>query len=388
MEVKVMFTVMVSAGEASGDLHGATVAKALKAAKPGTRVLGMGGDQMRAAGVEVVYDIAGLGVFGLVEILKKLPKLRLLRRFLSDLMDFNRPDVLVVIDYGGFNIPLAKIAKAKGIPVVYYIPPKVWVWGRGRAQKIAATVERVATIFPFETDIYREAGAKVTFVGHPLIDIVKPSLSKEQAYRLFGADPTQPVVLLLPGSRAQEIDNLLPPMLAAAEIISEKVPCCQFYLPVASTISREIVQNIISNYKVPVQLTSGNAYDLMQIGSVAIAASGTVTLETSLLKVPTVIIYKVAALTWLVGRRLVKIPYFGLPNIIAGRQVVPELLQDAASPCNIAAEAVAILTDETLRRRIESDLEEVRRKLGASGAVDRVASLILEIAAAGREGKL
>lgn len=381
-----MVKVMMSVGEASGDMQGASVARALMQARPDVRIFGMGGEAMRAAGVEIVYDIAELGVFGVVEILKKLPKQIRLRRLLADMMEKERPDVLVVVDYGGFHIPLAKAAKARGIPVIYYIPPKAWLYWRGRAKDVADAVERVAAIFPFEAEVYREAGANVTFVGNPLLDIAKPSLSKEEAYRHFGADPAKPLVLLLPGSRIQEIKGLLPAMLGAAEIIAEKVPDCQFFLPIASTISREVLQNSISGCRVPVRLTSDRTYDLMQIADVAIAASGTATLETSLLGVPTVIIYKVAPITYLFGKILIKIPDIGLPNIVAGRRIVPELLQDAVTSDNIAREALAILTDDVIRGRILQDIGEMKRRLGEGGAVERVAQMILEVARADRGG--
>ncbi len=377
-----MVKVMISAGEASGDMQGANIARALTQVQPDVRIFGMGGEAMRAVGVEIVYDIAELGVFGLVEVLKKLPKQIRLRRQLADLMEKEQPDVLVVIDYGGFNIPLAKVAKGKGLPVVYYIPPKAWLYWRGRAKEIAGAVEKVAAIFPFEADVYRQAGADVTFVGNPLVDIVKPSLSKEEAYRHFGADPAKPVVLLMPGSRQQEISGLLPPMLGAAEIIAEKVPDCQFFLPIASTISREVLQNSISDYHVSVRLTLDNTYDLMQIADVAIAASGTATLETSLLGVPTVIVYKVAPVTYFFGKFLIKIPDIGLPNIVAGRRIVPELLQEAVTAGNIAREALAILTDDAIRGRMLQDLDEMKRRLGEGGAVDRVAQMILAVAKA------
>jgi lipid-A-disaccharide synthase len=375
-----MHKVMISVGEASGDLNGASVASALRTIEPDIRLLGMGGDMMRAAGVEIVYDIADLGVMGLVEVVKSLPKLFKLRDFLADVMRREKPDVLVIIDYPGFNMRLAKIARRMGIPVVSYISPSAWAWGRGRAREVAGTVARVAAIFPFEADIYRAAGANVTFVGHPLLDIVKPTLTKEAAFRHFAADPAKPIVLLMPGSRQQEIDKLLPEMLAAAEIINKKVPNCQFFLPVASTISRDLLQNIISRYHVPVGLTAGNTYDLMTIGDVAIAASGTATLETSLLGLPTVIIYKMATLTYWLGKLLVKIPHIGLPNIVAGRKVVPELLQDEASAANIASEALGLLTDPARRQQVAADLAELRVRLGESGAVGRVAGVILEVA--------
>lgn len=371
-----MYKVMISVGEASGDLHGASVAGALKSLCPDIRVFGMGGSMMRAAGVEIMYDIAELGVIGIVEVIKNLPRLLRLRRFLADIMARERPDVLVIIDYPGFNVRLAKLAKSLGIPVVSYISPSAWAWGRGRAKEVAETVNKVAAIFPFEADVYREAGADVTFVGHPLLDVVKPSLERAAAYEHFGADPARPVVLLMPGSRRQEIENLLPVMLGAAEQIQRQAPECQFFLPVASTVSREILQNISARFEVSVVLTKGNTYDLMNISNIAIAASGTATLEASLLGVPAVIVYKVAGFTYWLGKYLVKIPNIGLPNIIAGRKIVPELLQDSATPEKVAAEALTLLAAGARREQALADLAEVRRKLGEPGAVGRVAGEI------------
>jgi lipid-A-disaccharide synthase len=339
----------------------------------------MGGEMMRAAGVEIIYDIADLGVMGIVEVAKSLPKLFRLRDFLAAWMARERPDVLVVIDYPGFNTRLAKVAKEQGIPVVSYISPSAWAWGRGRAKEVAETVTKVAAIFPFEADVYSQAGADVVFVGHPLLDIVKPTLPAEEARRLFGVEEGRPVVLIMPGSRRQEIDRLLPVMLAAMEEVAAKMPGCQYFLPVASTISREILQNIISGYNIDVRLTTGNTYDLMSVATVAVAASGTATLETAIMGLPTVIVYKMATLTYLLGRLLVKIPNIGLPNIVAGRRVVP----DAA---NIARETLAILTDPAARGRIAADLAAVRQRLGESGAVGRVAEVILEVAAGGHGG--
>jgi lipid-A-disaccharide synthase len=375
-----MCKIMISVGEASGDLHGASVAHALKNIQPNVKMFGMGGQAMQEAGVEIVYDIADLGVIGFVEVIKNLPRLFKLRDNLVELMEQERPDALVIIDYPDFNMRLAKIAKEKGIPVISYISPSVWAWRKGRAKEVANIVEKVAAIFPFEADVYREAGANVTFVGHPLLDIVKATMSKTEAYEYFGADAEKPVVLLLPGSRQQEITSLLPVMLAAAEKIVAKVPECQFFLPVASTISREMLQNIIEQYKITVVLTDKHTYDLMNIANVAIAASGTVTLEAALLGLPTVIIYKMAALTYLLGKLLVKIPYISLPNIIAGRKVVPELLQYAVTADNIANEIVPILLDAHLHQAMVQDLVEVQQKLGAAGAVERVAREILTIA--------
>lgn len=377
-----MVKVMLSAGEASGDLHGASVADALKRACPDIQLFGMGGRFMQAAGVEIVHDIADLGVIGLVEVVKNLPKLFRLRDKLAGIMDRERPDVLVVIDYPGFNTRLAKIAKAKNIPVVSYISPSAWAWGKGRAREVAQTVNKVAAIFPFEADVYREAGADVAFVGNPLVDIVKPGMTKDEAYRYFGADPARPVVMLLPGSRSQEIEKLLPVMLEAGEKLLETQPC-QFFLPVASTVPEEMLNSVIARYRLPVRLTRDRTYDLMGIAGAAVAASGTVTLEAALMGLPTVIIYKVAGLTYFLGKFLVKIPHIGLPNIVAGRKIVPELLQDDVNAATIAAAVRQLLTDQAYRKTVLADLESVRLSLGSSGAVERVAQVVLSVAQSG-----
>lgn len=374
-----MTKIMISVGEASGDLHGAALAQAIKRMAPDAELFGLGGQAMAAAGVEIVYDITDLGVMGLVEIVGNIPKLYRLRSTLSQIMDQRRPDALVVIDYFGFNLRLARTAKAKGIPVIYYIAPKIWAWGRGRARQVAAAADKVAAIFPFEVEMYQQAGADVTFVGHPLLDIARPTMARDEACRYFSADPGRPIVLLMPGSRRQEICSLLPVMLAAAEKIQEKQPDCQFFLPVASTISRQMVQNSISKAKIGVVLTTDHTYDLMSIADVAVAASGTATLETALLGTPTVIVYKVATLTYLAAKILVKIPFIGLPNIIAGRRIFPELLQDEATPDTVAAAALRFLQDTAARAAALADLEDMRSRLGGGGALERTAGAVLAL---------
>lgn len=371
--------IMFSVGEASGDLHGANVAAAIKEICPEALLFGMGGAKMRSAGVDVVYDIKDLGVIGVVEVIKNLRRLFKLRDMLADLMDTEKPDALVVIDYPGFNTRLAKIAQKKGIPIVSYISPSAWAWGKGRAKEVAGTVSKVAAIFPFEAQVYQEAGADVTFVGHPLLDIVKPTMTKEASRAYFGAADA-PLVLIMPGSREQEIENHLLPMLAACQKIQAQLPECQFYLPVASTISREIIAEKIQKYPVSVKFAADKVYDLMHIADAAIVASGTAALEISLLGVPHVIIYKVAALTYYIGKMVVKIPYIGLPNIIAGRSIIPEFLQYDINAEVMAQNILAFLTDPQKREQVLADLAEVKEKLGSDGAVERTAQVILDVA--------
>ena len=376
-----MTKVMICAGEASGDLHGASVAVSLKEIMPDIALLGMGGSQMRAAGVNIVYDIADIGVMGFVEVIWNLQKFLRLRKFLSGVMDAERPDVLVLIDYGGFHMALASVAKKKNIPVVYYICPKAWIWGKWRAKAIAGWVRKIAAIFPFEAQIYREAGASVEFVGHPLVDIVHAKMTREEAFRHFGADPLRPILLLLPGSRFQEVESLIELMLAAAREVRTALPDCQFFLPVAPTIPRQQLASAVESAGVPVTLTNNNTYDLMQIADCAIAASGTVTLEAAIMQLPSVIVYKVKPTTYWLVRCLANVSHVGLPNIVIGRRILPELIQDMATSANVSQAALQLMNDSAVRAQALADLKEVRMILGEPGAVLRVADIVLDVAA-------
>ena len=372
--------IMFSAGEASGDTHGASVAKALLEKYPEAQLFGMGGDLMKQAGVDIIYDIQQLGFIGIVEILKHLPTFFKLRSFLKEAMLREKPDVLVCIDYPGFNMKLAKVAKELHIPVVYYIAPTIWAWNKGRGKDIAKTVTKVASIFPFEAEAYREFGVDVEFVGNPLVDIVHPTMSYESALAHFGADTTSRNILLMPGSRKQEVEGLLPTMLAAAERLYENHKDLKFFLPRAHTIPREDIDRILQAYSVPVTVTEGHNYDLMQICTACIAASGTATLETALMNVPTVLIYKVAPVTYGIGKVLIKIDHIGLPNIMAKRRIIPELLQGEVTPENIERELGKILDDGAVYTQMKADLAQVKVELGTPGAVQRVADVIASVA--------
>ena len=379
-----MTKIMICAGESSGDLHGASVAEALKTMTPDLELLGMGGFHMRAAGVEIIYDIADIGVIGFFEVIWNLPKFFRLRKYLSGVMDRRRPDVIVLIDYGGFHMAMASVASKKNIPVVFYICPKAWVWGKWRAKAIAGWVKKVAAIFPFEAEVYKEAGASVEFVGHPLIDIVKPSMDRAAAYNYFGADPRRPLLLLLPGSRFQEGESLLELMLAAANKVRQRLPDCQFFLPVAPTIPIERLESVVKASGVPVTFTRDSTYNLMQIADCAIATSGTVTLEAALMELPSVIVYRVQTATYWLIRLVANVSHVGLPNIVVGRRILPELIQDAATSANVSAAALRLMQDPQVRAQAKSDLKEVRIKLGEPGAVLRVARIVMDVAAGRR----
>ena len=374
-----MAKILISAGEASGDIHAAAVTAALKRIDSTTEVFGMGGDELRAAGGEVLFDIKDHGVMGFVEVIKKLPDLFKLRREFARVMDERKPDCLVVVDYPGFNMKLAKLAHDKGIPVVSYIAPSAWAWNKGRAKNVAKIVYKVACIFPFEYDVYKEAGAPVEFVGHPLVDIVHPTMERAEAEAWVGKVPGRPLVLLMPGSRLMEIERMLDVILEGAKLLKKQMPEVQFAMPRAGTIPIEMLQGKIKASGLDVKITEGHNYDLFSVADLALATSGTVTLEAAMCGLPSVILYRTSAITAFIARRVINIPNIGLPNIVAGRQILPELLQEELTPAKLAATAVELLAPER-RPQLEANLAYMKERLGEPGAVNRVAQLILRIA--------
>ena len=382
-----MTKILISAGEASGDLHAGAVTRAVKQLNPAAEVFGMGGDCLREAGGEVLFDIKDHSVMGFVEVLKKLPDIWKLRNAFIDLMEKRKPDVLLTIDYPGFNMRLAKLAKERGIKVVSFIAPSAWAWRPSRAAGVVKVVDKIASIFPFEYDLYKSYGADLEFVGHPLVDTVKPSLPVQEAEQLAGKRSGHPLVLLLPGSREMEIQRLLPVVLDAAKILRQKRPELDFAMPRAVTVPRERLEIPIKQAGLDIKLTEGHNYDVMSVADLAIATSGTVTLEAALCGLGCEILYKASAVSFWIAKQVVEIPCIGLPNIVAGRQIEPELLQTDCTPEAVASTALELLEParyEQLRR----DLQEVREKLGAPGAVKRVAELVLRMAAENRGEKI
>lgn len=374
-----MVRILISAGEASGDIHAAAVTRELKKIAPETEVFGMGGDCLREAGGEVLFDIKEHGVMGFAEIICKLPALFKLKNAFAKVMEERRPDCLVVVDYPGFNMRLAKLAKSMGIPVVSYISPSAWAWHKSRAKSVAQIVNKVAAIFPFEYEVYKAAGADTEFVGHPLVDIVKPHLTQAAAWEKAGKQAGRDLILLLPGSRLMEIQKMLPTMLQAAKLILEKRPDTDFTMPRAKTIPLEMLENMVKAAGVPVKIIEGDNYDVMFSADLALATSGTVTLEAALCGLGSVIVYKTSPITAFIARRVINIPDIGLPNIVAGRHILPELLQEDFTPERLQQEALNLLEPER-NAQMKKDLAYVKERLGASGAVHRVAELVLRIA--------
>ena len=374
-----MARILISAGEASGDIHAAAVTAAIKKIDSSAEVFGMGGDALRNAGGEVLFDIKDHGVMGFVEVLKKLPDLFKLRDDFERVMDERKPDCLITVDYPGFNMKLAKLAHEKGIPVVSYIAPSAWAWHKSRAKKVAKIVDKVACIFPFEYDVYKEAGAPVEFVGHPLVDIVKPRMTKEEAMAFAGKEEGKKLILLMPGSRLMEIEKMLPTLLEAAKLIKKQLPEVSFVMPRAGTIPVSLLKEKIQASALEVKITEGNNYDLFSVADLALATSGTVTLEAALCGLGSVIVYKTNPVTYFIAKLVVNIPHIGLPNIVAAKSVLPELIQNDFTPAKVAQEALALLESER-NAKMKEELAYVKERLGKPGAVGRVAELVLKIA--------
>ncbi len=371
--------IMLSAGEASGDIHGASLAAEMKKLSPEVELFGMGGDKMRAAGVRIVKDYKEYNVMGVVEVVKNLRRIFKLLDELAEIVRAEKPDLLVLIDYPDFNWRLAAKAKKFGVKILSYIPPSAWAWRKGRAAQCAKIADEFIAIFPFELPVYEEAGAKISFLGNPLVDTVKAEFSPAEARKYFGVAENEHVVLLMPGSRHQEIKLLLPEMLKAAKIISETKPA-RFFLPIADSVDESEISQQIKSAGVEVTLTKKFRYDLMSIADAAVATSGTVILEAALMNLPCVVIYKMAKVNFLIGKFLVKINHISLPNLLLNKRIQPELLQDEVKAETIAAEIVKLYRGEFHREKVVDELKLACAKLGDKGAANRIAKKILRVA--------
>ena len=372
--------IMFSAGEASGDIHGENLARAIAAMNPEVELIGFGGNRMANAGVRLYKNFADYNVMGVWEVLINLRRLYRLLSGLTEFMRREKPDLLVLIDYPDFNWRLAKKAKALGIPVLSYIPPSAWAWRKGRAKACARIADEFIAIFPHELPVYQAAGAKISFLGNPLVDAVRPEMPREEARRYFNLPADKTVVLLLPGSRQQEIELLLPYMLAGAKELLAQRPATAFYLPVAETVNRQRIEELIREADVPVTLVTEKRYALMGAADAAVATSGTVVMEAALLGLPCVVVYRLSKLSYMVGKLLVHIDNFSLPNILLGESFQRELLQDEVRPDRIAAELSLLYPGEKHRAVVVDKLQQACAKLGEPGAATRVAARILQAA--------
>jgi lipid-A-disaccharide synthase len=371
---------MVVAGEASGDLHGANLAREILALDPQVTLYGMGGETMASAGVEILQDIANLAVMGIVEVLGRLWDIRQAMLKLTEQFTSRPPDLLILIDYPGFNLILAKKAKQFKIPVLYYISPKVWAWREGRVKQIKQFVDRMAVILPFEKEYFRQHGITVDYVGNPLLDSVQTKYSRKEFLKQHDIDPSSIIVGLMPGSRKTEISRLLPLFLQVAAKLSSAIKNTVFLLPLAPTLTiKDLEKSGLQESNVDLRIISENHYDMMAACNAAMAASGSLTLELAILKVPLVVSYKVATLSYLVGKHFIKVQFVSLVNLIAGREVVRELLQNEATPENIFQEMLRLLKNREAQRNMKQQLAEVTGQLGEPGASKRTAKLALEM---------
>ena len=373
--------VLIVAGEASGDLHGANLVRAMLESDPGLVFYGIGGPKMEAAGVRCLARAGDMAVVGLTEVFSKLGMILGIMRKLKRSLWEEKPALIILIDYPDFNMPLARAAKKRGVPVFYYISPQVWAWRRGRIKQLRQCVDRMAVILPFEAEMYRREGMAVEFVGHPLLDGINTKYHRNEAICRFDLREEGSIIGLLPGSRPGEVTKLLPEMLAAAGIIKQELPTAQFVLPLADTLDRDGMEEMIRpcQEKLNVKIIGNEIYEVLAVCDAAMVASGTATLETALIGVPMIIVYKISLFTYLMGRIFVNVDHIGLANIIAGKTVVPELIQQDVNPPRMAKEILAILNDVERKNHIKRELAGIREKLGAPGASQRAAHLAMEM---------
>lgn len=369
---------MVSCGEASGDLYAAALTRELQQLAPGVEVFGFGGGRLASAGAELLDDYTRYAVTGLSEALAVLPRSwRLLRRLEREAAA-RRPDVFVAIDFPDFNFRLLPAIAKLGVPIVYYISPQLWAWRPGRIEVLRRYVSKMLVIFPFETAMYEERAIPVEFVGHPLIDLARSSVDRATWLSSLGLDPARPVLALLPGSRPNEVERLLPVLTAALPRIASRVPGLQALVARAPSLPDELFAEVASAPSVRVVTDATD--DVLAAADAVVTASGTATVQTALHGRPMVIVYRLSQLTYRIGRAFVKLPHYGMVNLIAGRQVVPELIQDACTPDSVADAVVPMLIDAALSTRVRADLAAVRERLGGPGASRRAAEAVLAAA--------
>ncbi|MEI7839900.1 MAG: lipid-A-disaccharide synthase [Methylococcaceae bacterium] len=379
MSANVPLKICFSAGESSGEQHAAHLFLELKTQLPDLIGIGMGGVKMAQAGISLCYDSSQIAVIGVVEVLKHYAEIRRTLKRMQQLLLNERPDLLICVDYKEFNYQLAKFAKRNGIKVLFYVSPQVWAWRKNRVKKFGAVIDMMAVIFPFETAYYEAENVPVRYVGHPSVDKVIPTFTKTDALEKFSLNQNAPIIGLVAGSRTNEIKRLLPVMLAAAERLKLDFPDCQFVLPQADSISDELIQTYLNHTNINVTVIKNQPYDVMQCCDAIMTCSGTATLEIALLGVPMVICYRLNPLTYQLGKRLVNIRFIGLPNIVFGESIVPELIQHDATAANLATEIHRLLTNSEAAQNCRADLQIVREKLGQRGGIQNMAALVLEL---------
>jgi lipid-A-disaccharide synthase len=377
---------MVSAGEVSGDMHAAAVIKELKKKCGEVEIFGMGSSALKKAGAEIIIDPTEISTIGYIEALKNIRQHYKHLKKMKKLLKERKPDLVFLVDYSAFNMKLAKACSKEGIKAVNYFPPSAWVYNKKRADKMAAYGTHIAAVFPMERDIYSKAGADVTFVGHPLLDIVKVTETAEAIKKGFGIKAEKKVIGLFPGSRRGEIEAMLPEFLEAAEKLDQNYSDLEFVLAAAEGISDDFLKQFISKSNLELKVLRENNYRLMEAAHFLITASGTTSLEAAILTTPHIICYKAALTTYLLAKYVFKLEYVGLPNMIADKELVPELLQKEMTAANIYKTAAEWLNYKALLKDVENKLDSVREKLGGGGAVKKTAELLIEQGGLKRDG--
>ncbi len=367
--------VMIIAGEASGDAHGAGVVRELKRRSPALDCFGIGGDKMEREGMTLVYHVRDMSFMGFVEVVKHLPLIRAVERRLEGLLRTHKPDVLLLIDYPGFNLRFARIAKKYGVRVLYYISPQVWAWKKGRLKTMRGIIDKMLVILPFEQQLYEEHGIPVEFVGHPLLEEMHVTESRNEFCSRIGIDPSRRIVALIPGSRTQEIHGLFPTMLEAAAMLRKKY-ALEIVVAAAPNIPLGLYRGMIPP-GMPITIAEHAAHAVMKYAHSAMVTSGTATLETGCFGTPMVVVYKTSWITYWLARLVVRIKTIALVNIVAGRTVVPELIQHSATPAAVAGIIEAYLADAIRYKAVRNDLSSVMLKLGDAGASIKVADAIM-----------
>ncbi|MDP8292335.1 MAG: lipid-A-disaccharide synthase [Candidatus Orphnella occulta] len=374
-----MKRILIIAGEASSDMHAANLVKEIKSVKSDVSFFGLGGNRMKEAGVDIHENIVRLAFMGPGGLFKHYLQLKKIFNTLRDNLKQNPPDLAVLIDYAEFNLRVAKELKALGVPVVYYVSPQVWAWGLWRIKTIRRLVDKMLVFFKFEETLYKEHGVNVSFVGHPLLDMVKTTSKKEAILKKLGIEKDFKVIGLLPGSRESEIKNILPVMLESAKLIlntfNQKI---RFVLPMAATVNKQYVKQRIKNSGVDVIVVENDTYNAVSVCNCAMVTSGTATLETALLNVPMAIIYKANFLNYILTKHLIKLPYIGLVNVISGKHVVKEFLQYEATSEKIADYMKRLITDEKLIDKMKQEFLAIRLSLERPGAVTRAAKEVAD----------
>jgi len=372
-----MKKVLIIAGEVSGDIHGANLVRAVKERLSNVEFYGLGGKNMEASGVKLYYNLVDIAVLGVFEVIKKYITFRKILNIVVRKLDSEKFDCVILIDYPGFNLRFARYVKNRGIPIVYYISPQVWAWGGGRIKLIKKLVNKIVVFFRFEEELYKNQGLQVEFVGHPLVDVVKPSLTKEEALKLFGLESGKKTITFFPGSRAFEVKALLPIMLEAGELIKKECPDVQFLIARLTSLKKELFDKFLNRSSIKATLVEGKTYEAIEAADLMIIKSGTGTLETAILGKPMIITYKAALLTYLITRMVIRLPYIGLANVIAGEKIIPEFLQYNAKPYKIAKEAVSLLNNPKRIDEMKRSLIKIKESLGGPGANERAADVVV-----------